>query len=299
MATYSMAEVVTLTGINAHTLRKWESRYDFLVPNRTETNIRYYSDLQLRKLLNISILNRNGYRISKINKMSDEEVFEQVSKILIDSNQSDEINALILSMIQLDELAFDNTINRIIKNNGLLNTVIDVIYPFLNQIGVLWTTHKAMPAQEHFISNLIRQKIFSAIENLPLAPKEAPKLILFLLEDEDHEIGLLLANYIARELGWRVYYLGTKVPLENIEKVIEITKPQLLVSLFILIRPEWVKTNLNLLMSKTDVPIALSGNKDNFAEITISKQINYLKDPKEMIEFLEKRYKNSNSKTNN
>lgn len=286
MATYSMAEIVTLTGINAHTLRKWESRYDFIIPHRTETNIRYYSDNQLRKLLNIGILVRNGNRVSQIDKLTDAEINEQVSNILIDSNQSDEINALIISMIKMDELAFDKIIDRNVASKGVLVTVTEVIYPFLNQIGILWTTHKAMPAQEHFISNLIRQKIFTAIDELPLAKRDAPKIVLFLLEDEDHEIGLLLANYIAREMGWRVYYLGTKVPMENIEKVIEITKPQLLLSLFILNRPKWVQSKINLLVNKTNVPLAISGNIDNFTEIDIPAQVNFLKDPQEMMDML-------------
>jgi len=286
MATYSMAEIATLTGIKAHTLRKWESRYDFIIPYRTDTNIRYYSDKHLRKLLNIGILVRNGNRISQIDKMTDAEINEQVSNTLVDSKNSDEIDALIISMIEMDELAFDKTIDRNVKSKGLMKTVTEVIYPFLNQIGILWTTHKAMPAQEHFISNLIRQKIFSAIENLPLAKRDAPKIVLFLLEDEDHEIGLLLANYIAREMGWRVYYLGTKVPLENIEMVVDIAKPQLLLSLFILNRPKWVKSKIDLLTSKTKVQLAVSGNYNNFLEVDVPSQVNYLANPKEMITLL-------------
>jgi len=285
MATYSMAEIVTLTGINAHTLRKWESRYDFIIPHRTDTNIRYYSDEQLRKLLNIGILVRNGSRISQIDKMSDTEINDRVSNTLVHSQNSDEIDALIISMIKMDELAFDKTIDRNIGSKGLLATVTEVIYPFLNQIGILWTTHKAMPAQEHFISNLIRQKIFSAIEKLPLAKPDSPKIVLFLLEDEDHELGLLLANYIAREMGWRVYYLGTKVPLENIEQVIEIANPNLLLSLFILNRPKWVKSKIDLLTAKTSLPIAVSGNYNNMIAIE-SDQVTCLKNPGEMISLL-------------
>jgi len=286
MATYSMAEIATLTGIKAHTLRKWESRYGFIIPHRTNTNIRFYSDHQLRKLLNIGILVRNGNRVSQIDKMSEAEINEQVSNILIDSEHSDEINALIISMIKMDELAFDKIIDRNVSSKGLLTTITEVIYPFLHQIGILWTTHKAMPAQEHFISNLIRQKIFAAIEKLPLAKRDAPKIILFLLEDEDHEIGLLLANYIAREMGWRVYYLGTKVPFENIEKVIETVEPQLLLSLFILNRPKWVKSQIDLLSNKTNVPLAVSGNYHNFVEIEIPAQVKYLKNPQEMMTVL-------------
>lgn len=276
---------MTLTGINAHTLRKWESRYDFIIPHRTDTNIRYYSDEQLRKLLNIGILVRNGSRISQIDKMSDTEINERVSNTLVHSQNSDEIDALIISMIKMDELAFDKTIDRNIGSKGLLATVTEVIYPFLNQIGILWTTHKAMPAQEHFISNLIRQKIFSAIEKLPLAKPDSPKIVLFLLEDEDHELGLLLANYIAREMGWRVYYLGTKVPLENIEQVIEIANPNLLLSLFILNRPKWVKSKIDLLTAKTSLPIAVSGNYNNMIAIE-SDQVTCLKNPSEMISLL-------------
>jgi len=286
MATYSMAEITTLTGINAHTLRKWESRYDFISPHRTNTNIRVYSDAQLRKLLNISILVRSGNRVSQIDKMTDTQINEQVSNILIDSKHTDEIDALIVSMIQMDELAFDRILDRNVEKKGLLATVTEVIYPFLNQIGVLWTTDKAMPAQEHFISNLIRQKIFAAIERLPLAKTSAPKIVLFLLEDEDHEIGLLLANYIAREMGWRVYYLGTKVPLENIEMVVDIVRPQLLLSLFILNRPRWVKSKIDSLTASSEVPLAISGNQNNFKDIEASHQVNCLKNPKEMITLL-------------
>ncbi len=286
MATYSMAEIAILTGIKAHTLRKWESRYDFIVPHRTDTNIRYYSDDQLRKLLNIGILVRNGNRISQIDKMTESEIHQQVSDILLDSNQSDEIKALTISMIKMDELAFNKVIDRNIKHKGLLATVTNVIYPFLNQIGILWATHRAMPAQEHFISNLVRQKIFASIEKLPLAKSNAPKIVLFLTEEEDHEIGLLLANYMARKIGWRVYYLGSKVPIENIREVVEISKPQLLMTLFITHRPKWVKSKLEVLSTDNEVPLVVSGNGANFMEMALPVQVKYLRNPDELITLL-------------
>ena len=213
MATYSMAEIATLTGIKAHTLRKWESRYDFIIPHRTKTNIRYYSDQQLRKLLNIGILVRNGNRVSQVDKMTEAEIHERVSNILIDSGHSDEINALIISMIKMDELAFDEIIDRNVENKGLLKTVTEVIYPFLNQIGILWTTHKAMPAQEHFISSLIYQKIAINIESIPKRKAESKRVhVLFLPKGEEHELGLYFMEYLLRLSGENSIYLGRDIP---------------------------------------------------------------------------------------
>jgi MerR family transcriptional regulator, light-induced transcriptional regulator len=216
MSSYSVAQVETLTGIKAHTLRVWERRYNFLHPKRTSTNIRYYSDEQLRKLLNIGILVRHGYRISQLDQMSDDEINALITEILANPSEENgnEIKGLTLSMLSMNEEEFDKIFSRQLMHKGLLSTITDLIYPFLRHVGVLWSTKKAMPAQEHFISNLIRQKIISAIENLPLAPAAAPAILLFLLEGEDHEIGLLLATYIAKDLGWRVCYLGQNVPAQ-------------------------------------------------------------------------------------
>jgi DNA-binding transcriptional MerR regulator len=289
MATYSMAEIVSLTGLNAHTLRKWESRYDIILPHRTETNIRYYSDNHLRKLLNIGILVRNGRRISQVDTMTDDEINHQVSEILVDSKKPDAINALIISMIKMDELAFDKIIDRNIRSKGLLSTVTELIYPFLNQIGILWSTHRAMPAQEHFISNLIRQKLFAAIEKLPMANVDAPKVVLFLLEDEDHEIGLLLGSFLARQLGWKVYYLGQKVPIGNIEKVVEIVQPKLLVTMFIIERPKWVKSKISAITTSTNIPLVVSGNTQNFIDIEISNRLLYPKSAEELVTLLSSR----------
>ena len=182
MSTYSMSDIVALTDIKAHTLRKWESRYGFLEPKRTTTNIRFYTDDQLRMLLNIGILLRNGHRISHIDKMSEKELHDSVSQILLKASPKDDIDALILCMLEMNETKFSEVVGRHIMRSGLMTTVVDLIYPFLNHVGVLWGTNKAMPAQEHFISNLIKQKILSAIESIPIAKEGVPKIILFLME---------------------------------------------------------------------------------------------------------------------
>jgi len=287
MSKYSMAQIVSLTGINSHTLRKWESRYDFLVPERTETNIRFYTDEQLKKLLNISILRNQGVKLSAIGKMSDEEIEKKVTESLIESNQESEVKALVLSMINLDEQEFDKIIKSQIIKNGILTTFTEVIYPFLHKVGVLWGINKIMPAQEHFVSNLIRQKICSAIDLLPIAPKNAPKIILFLSEGENHEIGLLLANFIAKQLGWRVYYLGQNVPHDNIKTMAKLVKPNYLLTFFITTTPYAVQEKAFKISSEANTPLLFSGNPGNFDRGVNNNMITFLEGPKDLITVME------------
>jgi len=285
-----MTQIEALTGIRAHKLRMWERRYDFLIPLRTKTNIRYYTGEHLKKLLNIGILTRNGFRISKIGKMSDDEIHVHVLEILskITNGIKDEINALILSMMDFNEIEFNTIFQRNVIRKGFMATITDLIYPFLNHIGILWGANKLIPAQEHFISNLIRQKIISAIEVLPLPSKDAPGIVLFLLEGEDHEIGLLIASFIAKKLGWKVYYLGQKVPSKNITNVLELTKPHLMMTFLINPRREVVKDLMEVLDSQKNVKALISGNMDLLKTIKTTRNIHLLENPNEYIQFLQK-----------
>ncbi|MDZ7614226.1 MAG: MerR family transcriptional regulator [Flavobacteriaceae bacterium] len=262
--TYSIAQAERLTGIKAHTLRIWERRYDFLVPERTETNIRYFSDAQLRKLINVSILLKNNYRISSISKMSDESINVIIGDILSQDDTENEeiIKALILAMLEMEETDFSRIFNRLVLRSGLLYTVTHVVYPFLSQVGVLWGTNKVLPAQEHFASNLIRQKIISAMETLPQPARNAPKIVFFLLENESHEIGLLLGAFIAKDLGWRVYYLGQNVPSPDIAMTVELLDPDLLMTMFVAPRNSKSDEILCRLIEEHKIPLLYSGNQN-------------------------------------
>lgn len=285
MSTYSMAQIVALTGIKGHTLRKWETRYNFLEPHRTETNIRYYSGDQLKKLLNISVLMRNGFRISKIDKMSEEEIHDSITNTLLNSHEEDEISGLIISMIEMDETKFDYIIKSQIMKNGLLSTTVKVIYPFLNQVGILWGIDKVIPAQEHFASNLIKQKLFATIDHLPSPKENAPSILMFLPENENHEIGLLLAYYIAKELGWRVYYLGQNVPAENIKQMADNTNPKAMLTMFITPSKNKIRSQLEQYLSYGNTPLFISGNPA-VLERSENKNIIYLSKPEELITHL-------------
>jgi len=290
MTIYPVSQVESMTGIKAHTLRVWERRYQFLKPQRTDTNIRYYTDEQLRKLINISILNRNGFRISKLDKMPDEEIHQKVSDILnnTDKTLEDDIQGLTLAMLEMDEDKFTKIYQGHIIRKGLLRTMSDVIYPFLTHVGVLWITNKAYPAQEHFITNLIRQKIISAIESYTHVPEDAPSIVLFLPDGENHELGLLLSSFVARDLGWKVYYLGQNVPREDIEDVVELVQPKALMTMLLAPRKDTQILIKELIDQMNGKPFFLTGNPDLFNDIKHHNEIIFVNHPRELEEELNK-----------
>ncbi|MDY0343879.1 MAG: MerR family transcriptional regulator [Lentimicrobium sp.] len=223
MVKYSIKDLEKLTGIKAHTIRIWEKRYGLISPERTTTNIRFYSDHDLRKLLNVSILNRNGLKISNIVTMDTDEIHERIidiSEAAYDS--SNQIEHLILAMIDFDELRFEKILASTIIKMGFDETVTKVLYPFFDKVGVLWQIGTIYPAQEHFVSYLIRQKLSIAIDGQSLQTKnEAKTFLMWLPSNEWHELGLLFYNYIIRKNGFKVIYLGQSVPFEDIHAVIQ------------------------------------------------------------------------------
>ncbi|WP_375443819.1 MerR family transcriptional regulator [uncultured Fibrella sp.] len=232
MSNYSIKDLEQLSGIKAHTLRIWEHRYNIIQPKRTDTNIRTYDDQDLKLVLNISLLKDHGYKISEISKLTVEEMYQEVIKISDRQlNYPDQIHALTISMIDLDEDRFEKIISTNILQFGFENTMIHIIYPFLSRIGTLWVTGSIGPAQEHFITNLIRQKLIVAIDGQ--VSKQGPngkKYMLFLPEGEMHEISLLFANYIIRARYNKVVYLGQNLPFNELVFAYNVHKPDYIFS---------------------------------------------------------------------
>ncbi|MBY0424601.1 MAG: MerR family transcriptional regulator [Cytophagales bacterium] len=218
MGYYSIKDLEVLSGIKAHTLRIWEQRYSIISPKRTDTNIRLYDDSDLKLILNISLLNQNGYKISKIAEMSNDDLGKEVVQITEKNLKfPEQVHSLTLSMIEYDEERFEKILSKNILQYGFEKTMIHVVYPFLNKIGILWLAGSVNPAQEHFISNLIRQKLIVAIDGqtTPVDPL-AKKFIFFLPEGELHEIGLLFSLYLTKADHNKVLYLGQSLPLEDL-----------------------------------------------------------------------------------
>ncbi|MEM9835483.1 MAG: MerR family transcriptional regulator [Bacteroidota bacterium] len=227
MAIYSISDLVKLSGIKAHTIRAWEQRYGIIQPKRTTTNIRYYEDAELKQLLNIALLNKNGIKISKIAKMSEAERAEKIADFSAVNYEYDtQLDALTISMIELDEFKFNHILETHIQQAGFEATMLRVIYPFLDKLSILWLTGSVNSVQESFISNLIRSKLIKATDELPIVNnQDEPGYLLFLPEDEQQELSLLFMHYLLKARNKRSLYLGQNISLTDIKDAEPIFRP--------------------------------------------------------------------------
>lgn len=226
---FTIKELESLSGIKAHTIRIWEQRYRFLKPSRTPTNIRRYNNEELKTLLTVALLNKYGYKISRIDEMHPEQRMEAVLQLREpDARNEYIINELIGCMIDMKNIAFEQLLNRQIVDEGIERTVTGTIFDFLSRVGILWQTNRLRPVQEHIVSAIIRQKIINAIEGLPFPEQGKPLFTLFLPEGEHHELGLLYVYYLLRKQGLPAIYLGANVPVNDLGYFTEIKKPDYL-----------------------------------------------------------------------
>ncbi|MAJ31411.1 MAG: MerR family transcriptional regulator [Flavobacteriaceae bacterium] len=215
---FSIRDLENLSGIKAHTIRIWEKRYYLLQPERTATNIRTYSLNSLQKLLNITLLYNNGYKISKIAKLEEDNIPQLVNEIIArNSEKHHAINAFKLAMVNFDSAHFFQTFNSLMVERNFREIFNKVFIPLLNELGLLWQTNTISPAHEHFITSLIKQKIYIHTEKFQkLEPTKTDKVfVMFLPENEIHEVGLLFLNYEIVSRGYKTIYLGQSMPLEN------------------------------------------------------------------------------------
>ena len=215
---FGIKDLENITGVKAHTIRIWEKRYDLLSPERSETNIRYYSNKNLQKLLNIVLLNNNNYKISKISEMKDDEISFMARELVLDRAINEEaINSLKLAMFQFDKTLFNNIYSRLLLKKTFKEIFKEIFIPFLEHVGLLWQTETILPAHEHFVSNLISQKVQVNTEELKYTTIISDTTyVLFLPENEIHELGLLYLNYELVLRGYKTIYLGQSLPIDNL-----------------------------------------------------------------------------------
>lgn len=220
---FSIRDLENLSGIKAHTIRIWEKRYDLLSPERTETNIRTYSLESLQKLLNITLLYNSGYKISKISKIKEDEVPLMVNEIISKNNEKHHaINAFKLAMVNFDAHQFYNTYNSLVAERNFKELFNEVFIPLMTELGMLWQSETISSAHEHFISSLIKQKIYIQTEKYQKLPptKESPVYVLYLPEGEVHEIGLLFLNYELVSRGYRTVFLGQSNSIDSLKELL-------------------------------------------------------------------------------
>lgn len=219
---FSIKDLENLSGVKAHTIRIWEKRYDLLAPERTDTNIRTYDTRSLQKLLNITLLYKNGYKISKIAQIPEDKIHILVREIATEKNiHNQALNSLKLSMLNFDHNLFSNTYNKLLAEKSFRDIFYETFIPLLNELGVLWHTQTINPAHEHFISSLIKQKIILNTERIQSIEKsnKTKTFVLYLPENEIHEIGLLYLNYELQLKGYHTIYLGQTIPIDSLINV--------------------------------------------------------------------------------
>lgn len=291
LSTYSIKDLEQLSGIKAHTLRIWEQRYGFISPKRTETNIRYYDSEDLKLILNVALLKDNGYKISKIATLGREKLNEIVVR-LTEKNwrYPDQINALLLAMIDLDEERFEEVVESNVNRLGFESAILNVVYPFLSKIGVLWQTDAINPAQEHFVTNLIRQKMIVAIDRLPSPDRaDANKYLFYLPEGELHELTLLFASYIVKARHNRAVYFGQNLPFDDVVTIYGILNPEYIVTVITTSPPasqvqDYVDRLATSLLQAT---ILLSGYQVLSQDIKLAANVKVFRSIEQMIDFVE------------
>lgn len=293
MTVYSINDLEKLTGIKAHTLRIWEKRYALIEPKRTNTNIRYYEDEDLKKLLNIALLNRNGYKISSIAKMSQHEILEKVSDLTeVDINYDDRIDALTLSMIELDEEKFNRIIDKHIAQKGFEETLFEIVFPLLDKVSSMWMHGSMKRVHEYFLSFMIRRKIIAAIEDLhePDSESNGKKIMIFLTNDTIYELSFILAHFLLRKRNFKVVNIGNNVLPQDILDAANLCKPDYLFTFY---TSQGVADDFNGLLSSLighgiQVPILVAGVPIGQVQTKDFKNVIYLGTLEQTIEHFEK-----------
>jgi len=283
MGRYSIKQLEQLSGIKSHTIRIWEQRYNLLVPKRTKTNIRFYDDQQLKKLLNVSVLINNGHKISKLSKLNHDGISALITDKLINTVNDDGIetviNELIISMLDYNEDSFDRLFSDSIMRRGFQDTIVHVIYPFLTRVGFMWPINDVSPAQEHFMSNLIRHKLIVAINALNFVPKQDEVAILFLPEGELHEMPLLMAYYLLKSMNIKVVYLGQNVPFTEVVETYNYCSATILLC-FITSPATRGKSNQEFLddysSSFNSARLYISGSEELLSKVKVPNNVNKL-----------------------
>lgn len=217
---FSIKDLENLSGIKAHTIRIWEKRYNVLEPMRTETNIRMYDLENLQKLLNITLLHNHGYKISKISKLSEDRIPQLVNEIISEkSAKHHAISSFKLAMMNFDQALFFNTYNKLLSEKSFRDVFYEVLIPLIQELGLLWQTNTISPAHEHFITYLIKQKVLT---NTEIVQSQEPTrddrvFVLYLPDNEVHELGLMYLNYEILSHGYKTIYLGESVPIESLK----------------------------------------------------------------------------------
>ena len=191
-----------------------------LSPARTVTNIRFYNDSDLRRILNVSLLVNSGCKISRVAKWEEPQLRQAVLEATEKKvTEPDYVERLILHMLNFDNIGFYHLVNEIVEKKGLEDAMVKVFFVLFERIGTYWQVGSIFPAQEHYVTSILRQKLIAETDKLGVDNTNGQTMLFFLPEGELHEMSLLFYAYLARKSGYNVIYLGQFVPFEDLAKL--------------------------------------------------------------------------------
>lgn len=288
MATYSIQDLAKLSNIKAHTIRIWEQRYALIEPKRTASNIRYYTDEDLKFLMNIAFLNRKGLRISKIAKMPKDEIASEVERLSkTEAEHTDHFQNLAMGMMDLDEPKICTLLSQCFQQNGVEDTILNVLMPFLEKVSLLWLTGSISSVHEQFVSSLIRRKILTETSVIKQKNKPKTKILLYLPEGDQQELYLIFVEYLLRTRDIAVVYLGTKISIEDLRIASSVHKPQYIYTIISEQHKCYVSDcYIKRLTNGIELPhLLIAGFQDNPISSTYPANVTYLEDLNELVEF--------------
>lgn len=290
MVVYSIRDIEKLSGVKSHTLRVWEKRYGVIKPKRTSTNIRYYVDEDVQKILNIALLKKKGYRISIISEMSTEELRAKVAELTeVDMQFEDQVDGLILSMLDLDEAKFSRIINHNVQQRGFEEAMDVVIYPLLDKLSMMWIAGSVKSVHETFVSSIIRRKMVVSVDQLKPTKERSERVIIYLPEGETHELTLLYLHYILKKNGYKILNLGGQIPLIDLLEGQQIFKAN---KIFTIFNDSFSEAPLqpyidHLTKNLDRVEIIISGYQTTKQNLTLPPTVSVLQSLREIKKYLE------------
>ena len=291
MVVYSIKDLEKLSGVKAHTLRIWEKRYNILNPKRTPTNIRYYLDDDLKNILNIALLNRNGIKISKIAKMDRSEIHHKVAELTdVDESFEGQLDSLTISLLELDEGKFVKLLNKNIEQRGFAETMLEVIYPLLDKLAMMWLSGSLKSIHEKFVSHLIKRKCSVEIDKQEITRPET--FLIYLPEGETNELSLLFLHFLIKQRGFNVINAGPDVSIFDLIEVVDIRQPEYI---FTIINDSLKTEQFQMYIKKLcdefqETHILLSGIQAQANQLNedLSDRISVINSSEETIKFLDK-----------
>jgi methanogenic corrinoid protein MtbC1 len=278
---YSIKDLENFTQIKAHTIRIWEQRYGLLIPKRTDTNIRYYSENDLKKILNVNLLYTSGHKISKIAQLSEEEIIvESKSLILVtEADKQSEIDSLTMLILDFKGAAIKEVLEHELTTSTLEEVYEKMVLPLLKKIGQLWQVNSINIIHEHYFSTIFREFLIANIESIKTKRDLHKRALLFLHDNEEHEFAILIYYYLLKQDGYDCHYFGQNVPVKEINAAFNRINPHVVVSTFTakISEKNFRKIETVLLEMSKKSQVIVSGSQLTNSNIKLSSDIFHVK----------------------